>query len=241
MRYIVDGYNYLFRIMVAGQELQLQRDAVIYDLNFKASAFNLDLTIVFDAHYQEGDCSVTHYQDIEIIYTAEHVSADDHIIKSLKHVDNPKLYILVTSDNKLAWQARCQLIKTQSVEDFMLFLDKRSKNQERRKEEAKETLYDSPKPLLEKLQKPKIIKGLSLTPTPEHNIDYYEKAFTDKLKKSSDSPPEISFNKSKKLSKEALAFTREKEEQEKQIVPEIKNYDNESDEDRWLRIFEQGS
>ncbi|MEC7839737.1 MAG: NYN domain-containing protein [Chlamydiota bacterium] len=220
MRYVIDGYNFLFRNMVAGEELQLQRDAIIYDLNVKASTLNLDITIVFDAHYSEGDSTVTHYRNIEIIYTAEGMSADDHIIKSLKHVENPKNYTLVTSDNKLAWQARCQLVKTQSVEKFIAFLEKRSLNKQRQ--------HEKPQRELPKLLKPKPPVKQTRDPLPaENSIDYYEQIFTKKLKKITNTSPEISSQKRSEL--------RNKKKQ----VP-IKK-EGESDLDRWLRIFEKRS
>ena len=87
-----------------------------------ASHLGLELTLVFDAAYQEGPGSISHYDKIGIIFTEESQSADDFLIQQLEHEDNPRNTTLVTSDNRLAWRARSIGAKTLSVEEFLGWL-----------------------------------------------------------------------------------------------------------------------
>ena len=60
------------------EELQKQREAVISDLSKKISLLKLDASIVFDAAFQIGGASRTHYNDLEILFTAEGETADEY-------------------------------------------------------------------------------------------------------------------------------------------------------------------
>lgn len=128
MHYYIDGYNIIFRVLHAQETLQLQREALIYDLSYKATLFNLNATLVFDSHYQEGERTQSHLDRLEIVYTAQGESADDYIIKAIKHGVNPKQLTVVTSDNRLAWKVRSFGGKTEAAEDFMDRLQRRFKN-----------------------------------------------------------------------------------------------------------------
>ena len=54
MHYFIDGYNLLFRLLHGSEDLQSEREAIIYELNKKISLIKLDVAIVFDAAYQIG-------------------------------------------------------------------------------------------------------------------------------------------------------------------------------------------
>ena len=125
MKYYIDGYNYIFGHLDLKKNLQQQREALICDLNQKAALLNLTIIIVFDAHYQPGDEAITHYKHIKIIYTAEHESADDYILKKLSSVSYPKQYTLVTSDNSLSRKARAEHVHTESIDEFIEWINKR--------------------------------------------------------------------------------------------------------------------
>src|SRR4051794_8621543 len=77
MHYLIDGYNILFRLLHGSDDLQSQRQAFIYDLNKKISLINLDVSIVFDSTFQIGGRSRTHYDALEILYSAEGETADE--------------------------------------------------------------------------------------------------------------------------------------------------------------------
>ena len=58
MHYFIDGYNLLFRLLHGSEDLQSEREAIIYELNKKISLIKLDVAIVFDAAYQIGGGAV---------------------------------------------------------------------------------------------------------------------------------------------------------------------------------------
>lgn len=181
MKYYVDGYNYIFRHLDLKKNLQSQREALIYDLNQKAALLNLTITIVFDAHYQAGDEAITHYKNIKIIYTAEHESADDYILRKLSSVSSPKQYTLVTSDNSLSRKARAEHVLTESIDEFIEWINKRYQSR-----------LQCPKKIKPKKNEP------SFTPTlnnikaqvqlEDDMLSHYEKVFLEKLEKSNTDP-----------------------------------------------------
>ena len=61
MHYFIDGYNLLFRIVHAGDDLKTQRDELIQDLIHKVNLLQLDVTLVFDSQYQNDEGSRTHH------------------------------------------------------------------------------------------------------------------------------------------------------------------------------------
>jgi predicted RNA-binding protein with PIN domain len=126
MHYIVDGYNLIFRLLYSSSPLQEQRAKIIKDISEKAKLLKLNITIVFDSSFQTGESTRTHINDVEIIYTAQYESADDFIINLLKHKD--KNNTVITSDQRLAWRARRQNAHSETVEDFIRWLNKRYQN-----------------------------------------------------------------------------------------------------------------
>ncbi len=126
MHYFIDGYNLLFRLVKAGEKsLQLQREKIIEDLGRKINVLNLDATIVFDSYYQQGLRSKNYILNFEILFTDEGETADECILDELRRVPFPKQQVVVTSDKKLAWQARLKGAQTQTVETFFSFLQQK--------------------------------------------------------------------------------------------------------------------
>jgi uncharacterized protein len=128
MHYFIDGYNLLFRLLHGSENLQNQRKAIIHDLNKKISLVKLDVSIVFDSAFQIGDRTRTHYNEIEILFTAEGETADEYIMDEIKNHLHPQQETVVTSDKKLAWRVRNRSAHTESVEEFMLWLNRAYKN-----------------------------------------------------------------------------------------------------------------
>ena len=128
MHYFIDGYNLMFRVLRTGDDLQKQRESIVSDLNKKIQLLNLNVTIVFDAHYQYGEGSRSLFESLEISFTDHGESADDYILKRVKSSPNPKQETVVTSDNKLAWRVRSLLGKTESVKEFLSRLNRRYEN-----------------------------------------------------------------------------------------------------------------
>nr|WP_166156158.1 NYN domain-containing protein [Neochlamydia sp. AcF84]NGY95185.1 hypothetical protein [Neochlamydia sp. AcF84] len=125
MHYFIDGYNLMFRVLKAEKELQTHREIIIQDLSKKIHLLGLHATIIFDAHHQAGESSRTHLQQLEIIFTSAGETADERILQELKHSKNPRQETIITSDKKLAWLARRRHARTETVEDFLVWLNAR--------------------------------------------------------------------------------------------------------------------
>lgn len=216
MHYYIDGYNYLFRTLASGISLRLHREALIYDLNQKASLLNLEITIVFDAQYQEGEESITHFGNLAIIYTAENQTADELLIKILDRSLNQKQSILITSDLKLSRQAKMIPIKTLSTEEFIEWINKRYKNRILNPDR-----YEKIKPT-ETIEVKSVDKEKT-SHKPKNLTEYYELVFTKKLEKIDINPK--------------LEIKKEDQIKQKPIPPPPVKKNHESEFDRWLRLF----
>lgn len=163
MHYYVDGYNLLFRNFLDDIDLKTQREQFIKELNAKINIANIDISLVFDASFMAGDATVSHYQHLEILYTAYGESADDFIIHKLRiECSSPQKEVVVTSDKRLAWRAKCAGAHTQSIEEFLSWLNKIYKNKLRHKKVEKQTSI----PPKETVKKPA-----------EGSLDYYLHTF----------------------------------------------------------------
>jgi len=131
MHYFIDGYNLLFRLKIDAKDLQTQRQALIYDLNQKISPTKLEVSIVFDATFQKGDRSRSHFNHLEILFTASGETADEYILDMLSHLNNPQQKTIVTSDRGLARQARDLGAQTESIDFFFTRLNRLYKNKQR--------------------------------------------------------------------------------------------------------------
>lgn len=230
MHYYIDGYNLLFRLLRASDEdLQIQRELVIQELNTKIQFLELDVTLVFDAQYQYGESTRTHLNYLEILFTASGETADDFIINELKASRTPLQETVVTSDKKLAWRARRKLARTESVEEFFEWINRRYKNKKKQKKrekaEGSSTTLMAPKPII----KPPVPTKPSAKDSVEEcfgfYLDEFEKNFEEVVKSkpiSGASEVEIKPKIHKKLRKP-------KENVEKGI----------SDHERWQKVFEE--
>jgi uncharacterized protein len=218
MHYYIDGYNLLFRILRAGDEVRKQREEITFELEKKIALLELDATLVFDSHYQEGESEKSHYKSLEIIFTAKDETADDFILHELKHSKTPSLHTVVTSDKKLASLCRLRLAETQSVEEFLTWIDKRYKNKLRQnRQQAKPTL---PIAVPKETKKPEPVPKDSA----EGCFDFYLETFSKTYESlEQPPPPKQESPKPKKTIKK----------------PPIKEKDHLSDHDRWLKAFEE--
>lgn len=209
MHYYIDGYNLMFRRSYADDDLQKQRERIIQELSTKIAFLQLNVTLVFDSHLQAGREARIHSKNVEILFTAQGETADDLILAALKTAEKPSQEIVVTSDKRLAWRARRRLAKTETVEEFIAWLDKRYQNKLKKREIP---------PLQKKRPPPsKNPTKISKTSTTEECFSHYLEIFEAKFKEEP-----VSDKPAKKQKK--------KVEQEKPVV--------ESDLDRWLRLFE---
>lgn len=215
MHYYVDGYNLLFRSLRASSaddDLKAKREEFIDELEKKVTYLNIDVTVVFDSQYQLGDFTRAHKKQLEIIYTAKGETADDFIISELKSEIDRHHQTVVTSDKKLAWRARRCLALTESVEEFMDKLEKRVRNKQRYERENKTPLEKKVEERIEQIQS-QVIHQKS-----ETELDYYLKAF-------------------------AMAENLFQEKKQTQPIKKIKESEKtdreETEEERWERIFQE--
>lgn len=236
MHYIIDGYNLLFRILTSSFDLAPKRQEFIENLNNKVKLLGMHVTIIFDSNYRLTESPKSHYESLEIQFTCRGVTADEWIIENVPKMRNRERIIVVTSDKRLAMNVR-HAVKTESVEQFLNLLNKRIRN----KQDAiklEKSLQNEPiraaiklKSKLIKLpedkEKPKAPKAAKL----ETSFDYYLQEFEASYKKNA--PPEKA--PKKKLKQKKHEFPTK--------PPVKKNSDDkvESEEERWLRLFDSDS
>jgi len=210
MHYYIDGYNLMYRVLTADDDLQTQRQEIIQELNEKIQVLELNATVVFDSQYQYGYGARSHLNYLEICFTDQGETADDYIVNELNSSTTPQQETVVTSDNKLAWRVRQRNAKTVSIEEFMSWLNTRYKKKKRAQKEKR----TKPPPVAEAPPKPRRVSIPTEPPTPE-------------------STPEESFNyylyEFEKEFKERVSKEKPKEQEEKPI----------SETNRWLGIFEE--
>lgn len=176
MHYYIDGYNLLFRVVRAGDDLKSQRIKIINELQTKVRFLELSATLVFDAQYQHGEAAQTHFKGLDLLFTAEGETADEAILRLVKNSPKPDQCTVITSDKRLAWAARRRSAKTESIEEFLGWLNKRVKNKIRRLKEADK----APKAL--SLPKKPVKRDLTPPQTEEDRFQYYLKIFEEELK-----------------------------------------------------------
>lgn len=138
MRYLIDGYNLLFRIAKPGRALEKKRAALIEELNQVIDDFKLKATVVFDgSHPSFSHAMRHHFAALEIIYTYQNLSADQYIIEEVDSARRPEEIIVITSDRGLAQTCKNLGAKTQTIEAFVLSLKKKTTKQKKRQKESR--------------------------------------------------------------------------------------------------------
>ena len=143
MRYLIDGYNLLFRIAKPGRALEKKREALIAELNQVIDDFKLKATVVFDgSHPGISHAMRHHFAALEIIYTYQNLSADEYIIEEVNSARRPEEIIVITSDRGLAQTCKNLGAKTQTIETFISSLKKKTiKKKKRQRESRPETAF----------------------------------------------------------------------------------------------------
>lgn len=232
MHYYIDGYNLLFRTLRAGDDLRKQRQDLIVELETKSQFLELDVTIVFDSHYQPDEGARSRFKNLEVCYSGVGETADDFILQELKE-KNSKEETVVTSDRQLAWRCRRRLAQTISVEEFMAWLDKRCKNKRRQiklqtklaKQVEIQPLKKSEKVQLlieeQELQKKKLSEG---------SFDYYLETFQAHFELEMTQKPAVSTKTSSE---------QKVKKQKKKLPKETPKDTHESNMQHWLKAFER--
>lgn len=177
MHYYIDGYNMLFRHMPS-RNLQAERETLLDELNQKISLLNLDVSIVFDATFQEGGRSRSHLESLEILYSAEGETADEYIIDVISRASNPRSEVVVTNDKMLASHVRHFSAKVESVEAFMQWLNrsyqKRLRNPKKPKTKLVLPKFIPPAPFIPIIAPP---FSSTISNDYERDVDYYQRIF----------------------------------------------------------------
>lgn len=230
MHYYIDGYNLLFNYLHHRDTFQNQRDQIIEELSEKLKLVALDITIVFDAHYQLGEGTRSHFRDLEIFFTSQGETADDFILDRLKESKKPHTETVVTSDKKLAWLSKKLHAQTQSIEDFILWLNRLYKNKLKGNKLVPKVI---PKPIPK--QTNQILPQHS---SPSDRLHFYEQLFESKFHK---------LMKEEKIRSTELKGETPQKRQRKKIPQDPFLSENaaedktQDDMERWLKIFEHKS
>jgi predicted RNA-binding protein with PIN domain len=229
MHYFIDGYNMLFRLLHVKSNLQHQREQIIQDLNQKIALVKLDISIVFDATFQVGERSRSHYNHVEILFTAEGETADDYILEAIKHSANPRQETVVTSDKTLAWLARQLSSFTETVEEFIQKLNRLYKNKLEQLKTTEQSLHPtapSSKPISTSL-KPLVSLSKANLDAWQH---YYEQIFEMRYKEGVIE---------KKKNQKQIEKTHEKLKKKYSNKPTKSIESTENESKRWLKAFEE--
>jgi len=141
--YLIDGYNFLFRLTKTKAALQTKRLHFIETLNDLISTLKLNAIVVFDsAHPSSRLPTRGHFDALEIIYTTKNLSADAYILEKIQSAQHPEHITVVTSDRDLTASSKAFKAKTLSIEAFLNFLTKK-KNKQKQKFPKTSILRDS--------------------------------------------------------------------------------------------------
>jgi predicted RNA-binding protein with PIN domain len=139
MRYLIDGYNLLFKKQRYIEDFSQDRASLIEELSRITLLLHMDVRIVFDAHCRIDEGSFNHKQCLGIVYTDFGQTADDYIVRLVSCDPYPASICVVTSDNRLALRCRRNFSQTMQVPKFLHMLaEKRRKKQARLKSEMEE-------------------------------------------------------------------------------------------------------
>lgn len=144
--YLIDGYNFLFRIKGNSfSSLEKNRKALLVLLNEELSSLQLSVSIIFDG----SDPICLHarraiFDSLEVIYTSDVQSADEYLIEMLEQAKHPAHYTIITSDRELSRKCRSLGAKTLTVEAFLHFIQEKQKKTQK---SLKPSLRFSPREL----------------------------------------------------------------------------------------------
>lgn len=116
MEYLVDGYNLLFRIVPAPNDVEETRKELVQFLR----STPLKIRVVFDSPKEGGsDLPIQSRKgSLEVLFSPQGLCADRYILELLSHAKGE--ITLVTSDRPLAFSAKEYGIRTISAEEFLV-------------------------------------------------------------------------------------------------------------------------
>lgn len=227
MRYLIDGYNLIFRSGLIKASLQSQREELIEIINQKAGALGLHCTLVFDATMNPGESTRSHVHHLEVVFTAHGETADEWIIQELEEKRTPKQFTVVTCDKQLAWYARQRHVSTLPIDEFMSMLYRRYANLQNQKKKKKQVSNHSKAFSHPSTSKNSVLLVPAVKKIPEGTPEYYLQEFESRFKENVQN--EQALAKKPKMSKH----------KKKRQVQEEPYRDEVSEMERWERIFEE--
>ncbi|MDN3507265.1 MAG: NYN domain-containing protein [Simkaniaceae bacterium] len=131
MFYLIDGYNFLFRLESTKEKsLEKRRESLICILNEQLASFKGGAAVVFDSAEQIREFAQCAALDhLEVLYAPKGLTADNYIIELAEQSKSPRTITVVTSDSGLARQCQHIGTNTLSIEEFITLLSRR--NQEK--------------------------------------------------------------------------------------------------------------
>lgn len=223
----------MFRLGRDEDTLTKQRQQIIEELNTKLHLLNLEVTLVFDSQYQLGESSRSHFRHLEILFSAYAETADNCILDEIKAENNPQQVVVVTSDKKLAWFARRCSAKTESVEHFMDWVNRRYKNKMRQLKEGVKTSKSTPAKakVKEPPQPPKKPALPTAATSLDECYDFYLEQFQRRFEELPKRPPK------KHPTLQDLPKKSKKKKTKENSAPQSDS--SLDDMTRWLQIFER--
>ena len=140
MRYLIDGYNLFFKLEEEILPLEEKREEFISLLDEEVGNLRLKVLLIFDSHRENAEAfaSKRKLKNLEVSFSPQNLSADHYILELLEW--DAKNTTLVTSDKKLAMEAKHRGAKIESVEGFVRFiLQRRRKKNSEAKPQLQET------------------------------------------------------------------------------------------------------
>lgn len=139
MRYIIDGYNFLFRLpQKKGASLETRRKILVDSLREELSEFPAHALLIFDSGDEVCDyAQVAKWPHLDVIYAPRHQSADDYIVELIEQEQNPHMVTVVTSDAELAKLCKYHHVRIATIEEFLFLIRKKQNKKEQLREEKK--------------------------------------------------------------------------------------------------------
>lgn len=124
MRYLIDGYNLLFYLAKKCNPLhQYRRELISY---FANSVSSLDVVLVFDGNDPHEKHSTRHHiEQLEIVYTPQHITADHHIFEEVQLHKHKKKITVVSNDQELVKRCRSLGANALSLTEFLSYIAKK--------------------------------------------------------------------------------------------------------------------
>lgn len=141
MDYIIDGYNFMFRIQdqKRKESFEKARETLIALLNEELRAIKTHASVVFDSSEAVREYAQSAFlKNIEVVYAPKGLTADEYIIELVEQSKSPKTLTVVTSDSGLARQCQHLGAKTISIEDFVALIARRNEQKPLSKPHYKE-------------------------------------------------------------------------------------------------------